>query len=204
MGGMGSGNWCRWNKKTTTEEVHSVDIRYMRNQGLLKPNSSGTLSWSCRGEQTGWIRYQAHDSYLRLIYRSRSNGEEWQSMDERIYFQRAPCHYGGERLWFSCPHCHTRVAIVYAHGARFLCRHCCDLPYASQREGYLDRMIRKARKIRQRLDADMNLDFPIFDKPKGMHWKTFNKLKQKERIANQGFSRIFEIKLEMLQKYELR
>jgi len=200
MGDIGSGNWCRWDKRTTTEEVHSVDIRYMKKQGLLEPNNSGTLSWSCRGEQTGWIRYQVHENYLRLIYRSRSRGEEWQNMDERIYFQRTPCHYGGERLWFSCPHCHTRVAIIYGHGKRFLCRHCYALPYASQGEDYLERMIRKARKIRERLDADMSLDFPILDKPKGMHWKTFNKLKHKEKIVNEKFSAIFDLKLATLQQ----
>ena len=34
---LGSGNWHRWDKKTTTEEVHRVDIRYMYKQGLLRP-----------------------------------------------------------------------------------------------------------------------------------------------------------------------
>jgi len=203
MGGIGSGNWCRWDKKTTTEEVHSVDIRYMKEQGLLNPNSSGTLSWSCRGERTGWIKYQVHESHLRLIYRSRSHGEEWQDMDERIYFQRTPCHYGGERLWFSCPHCHTRVAIVYGHGKRFLCRHCYGLPYASQGEDYLARMIRKARKIRERLDADMSLDFPLFDKPKGMHWKTFKNLTEIEKHTHNRLSEKFNEKMAMLSRLDI-
>ena len=198
MGGIGSGNWCRWNKRTTTEEVYGIDIRYMNKQGLLRPNSSGNLSWHRGGERAGWIRYQVHDNYLRLVYRSRAHGEEWQSMDERIYFQRTSCHYGGERLWFSCPHCHTRVAIIYGHGKRFLCRHCYALPYASQNEDYLDRMIRKARKIRKKLDADVSLDFPVFEKPKGMHWKTFNYLKKREKNINYKFTKIFNIKLAAL------
>lgn len=195
MGGIGSGNWCRWNKQTTTEEVHRVDIRYMKKQGMLKPGYSGSLSWNRGGEQTGWIRYQVHNDYLRLIYRIRSHSEEWQSIDEKVWFQRTPCHYGGERLWFSCPHCQTRVAILYGYDKRFLCRHCYDLPYASQGETYLDRMARKARKIRARLDADMDLDSPIFKKPKGMHSKTFDKLKQQERMANDRFSMLFDMKM---------
>jgi len=198
MGGIGSGNWYRWDKRTTTEEVHSVDIRYMKKQGLLKCNSAGTLSWSRGDEQTGWIRYQVYGSYLRLIYRSRSHGEEWQNMDERIYFQRTPCHYGGERLWFSCPQCHKRIAVIYGHGSRFLCRHCYDLPYTSQSESRLERMMRKARKIRRRLDADIDIDFPILEKPKGMHWKTYNRLKFSEEKSYQQLSEIFDLKITMM------
>lgn len=44
MGGIGSGNWYRWDKRTTIEETKRIDIRYMRQQGLLKPGWSGSLS----------------------------------------------------------------------------------------------------------------------------------------------------------------
>jgi hypothetical protein len=37
MGCVGSGNWYRFDKKTTTEECHSVDVRYLHREGLLKP-----------------------------------------------------------------------------------------------------------------------------------------------------------------------
>jgi hypothetical protein len=37
MGGVGSGNWYRLDKKTTTGECHSVDVRYLHREGLLKP-----------------------------------------------------------------------------------------------------------------------------------------------------------------------
>jgi hypothetical protein len=37
MGGMGSGDWYRFNMKTTTSECHSVDVRYLHREGLLKP-----------------------------------------------------------------------------------------------------------------------------------------------------------------------
>ncbi|WXG55377.1 MAG: hypothetical protein ROD09_11150 [Candidatus Sedimenticola sp. (ex Thyasira tokunagai)] len=47
MGGLGSGNWYRWDKKTTAEEVHRVDIRYLKKQGYLTPGYMGWLSWSC-------------------------------------------------------------------------------------------------------------------------------------------------------------
>jgi hypothetical protein len=37
MGGAGSGNWYRFDKKTTTGECQSVDVRYLHREGLLEP-----------------------------------------------------------------------------------------------------------------------------------------------------------------------
>jgi hypothetical protein len=33
-----------------------------------------------------------------LNYRNRSYGEDWQDVEERVWFERTPCNYGGERL----------------------------------------------------------------------------------------------------------
>ena len=184
MGGPGSGTWYRWDRKTTTEEVHRVDIRYLRRRGFLRPGFGGSLSWSRGGEQTGWIRFKVEQDAVVLLYRHCAYGTEWRSVEERVWFDRTPCHFGGERLWFLCPHCGRRVAVLYGAGIRFLCRHCYDLPYASQNETRSDRLLRKARKIRQRLGTSDSLCEPIWDKPKGMHWKTFERLVREEREAN--------------------
>jgi len=37
MGGLGSGDWYRFNKKTTTGECQRVDVRYLHREGLLTP-----------------------------------------------------------------------------------------------------------------------------------------------------------------------
>lgn len=203
MGGMGSGNWYRWDKKTTTEEVYRVDIRYMRKQGLLRwPGATGSLSWSRGGEQTGSIRCRVEQEALVLNYRHRSYGENWQDMEERVRFDRTPCNYGGERIWFLCPHCGRRVAVLYGAGARFLCRHCYGLPYASQNETYMDRMMRKARKIRRRLGASESLFDPISEKPKGMHLRTFERLEGEEREANQASTFAMAEKLGLFEEKE--
>jgi len=201
MGGMGSGNWYR-DKKTTTEEVHRIDIRYMRKQGLLRwPGSIGSLSWSRDGKQTGSIRYRVEQDCLVLMYRYRSYGEEWKEIEEPVWFERTPCNYGGERLWFHCPHCGRRVAVLYGAGVRFLCRHCYDLSYGSQNETYMDRMMRKAWKIRQRLGSSEDLMEPIWEKkPKGMHWKTFERLLREERKANRASTFLMAKKLEMFKR----
>jgi hypothetical protein len=199
MGGPGSGTWYRWDKKTTTEEIHSVDIRYMRRRGLLKSSHFGTLSWSRpNGERTGWIRYQALDDRLVLMYRYRKSGDEWQGVEESISFDWTPCNYGGNRCWFLCPRCSRRVAVLYGLGPRFLCRHCYRLPYASQQENSIDRLKRKARKIRESLGASNNLGDPVWEKPKGMHWRMFERLLQEEEAANEASTRAWVEKVQML------
>ena len=188
MGGIGSGNYYRWNSSTTkTEETHRVDIRFLKKKGFLRPGAHGSLSWTCGGRPTGDIRFQTYNDAIHLIYKHRSYGEEWKQENERIAFDWTPCNYGGSRQWLICPHCGKRVAIVYGLDSGFLCRHCYDLPYSSQSETQLDRMYRKVRKIRRKLDNGDgyfnpdNLTESIIHKPKGMHWKTFNRLAKQEQ-----------------------
>ena len=45
--------------------------------------------------------------------------------------------------------------------------------------------MRKSRKIRQELGASMNLLEPIWQKPKGMHWRTFERLRQEVMKAEE-------------------
>lgn len=69
-------------------------------------------------------------------------------------------------------------------GKFFLCRPCCDLAYASQQESELDRLMRKAWKIRDRLGASADLTKPILFKPKNMHQKTFDRLRREADNAS--------------------
>ena len=48
----------------------------------------------------------------------------------------------------------------------------------------MDRMQRKARKVRKKLRATENLFESVWRKPKGMHQKTFDRLIQEEQAAN--------------------
>jgi len=48
MGGVGRGSRYRFDKKATTEECHSVDVRYLDRNGLLEPGRSFSLRWSRR------------------------------------------------------------------------------------------------------------------------------------------------------------
>ena len=112
-----------------------------------------------------------------LSYRHRVRGGAWESVEQTIHFDRTHCHYGGHRYWFLCPRCYRRVAVLYGAGKYFYCRHCYKLTYTSQQERFGDRAMRKARKIRRRLNPD-NTVFDLFPfKPKGMHWRTYERLR---------------------------
>jgi hypothetical protein len=66
---------------------------------------------------------------------------------------------------------------LYSTGGIFACRHCHDLSYQSQNETPTLRSIRRVRKIRMRLGAGFSFAGPFPDKPPGMHWKTYRRLR---------------------------
>ncbi len=188
MGGIGSGRWLRRDSRTTTESQHWIDIRWLKKQKYLRPGTFGSLSWEMRDEETGSIRYRMEENRMVLYYRNRSHGGEWEDVEQAITFDRTPCNNGGHRTWFLCSQCRGRVAVLYGNGKYFLCRHCYGLAYSSQQESRLDRLMRKARKIRRQLGGGVNLLDPFPWKPKGMHWNTYWRLRQKsERAHNQSW-----------------
>jgi hypothetical protein len=46
LGGVGSGNRYRFDKKTTTGECNDLDVRKLYRDGLLEPGTSFRSSWS--------------------------------------------------------------------------------------------------------------------------------------------------------------
>jgi hypothetical protein len=126
MGGIGSGNWYRWDKKTTTEECHSVGVRFLYKNELLKPDNSFSLRWSRGEREMASIRGMVCRGRLILVYRHCPPGDEWENVVEPIKLTYTPCNFGGERPWFVCPEvingvkCSRRVAVLYGPGKYFL------------------------------------------------------------------------------------
>jgi hypothetical protein len=174
MGGYGSG---RHGWKIKVEETKRIDIRYLHKRGFLKPGTSTTLSWSIGDESAGSICIHAGDEELTLSYSKRINNEDWIPVRETIELDKTHCNYGGHRTWMVCPRCRRRVAVLCSVNSVFRCRICLRLAYSSQGEGRHDRLLRQARKRRDRMNASHDLSEPVWRKPKGMHWKTFERLK---------------------------
>jgi hypothetical protein len=114
---------------------------------------------------------------------------------ETVRIVRVPCRFGGARPYFICPgggtECGRRIAKLYLSGRYFLCRHCDDLPYASQSEAAPDRAFRRASKIRARLGGQPGILSPFPDRPKGMWQRTYARLRhstlEAEMLANEAF-----------------
>lgn len=187
MGGSGSG---RYGSSSKTNEYHSVDLAYLKRHKLLRTGTNGTLRWSRGGEQTGWIRYAVERDGLRLNYKTRSWGaEEWQTINELVPFTYTQTNFGGQRRWLRCLSCGRRCRVIYG-GSYFRCRRCYDLKYETQYEQAWARVITKAQKVRMRLGGDGSMDELFPPKPKGMHWKTYNRLAAMNELYDKHWLRL--------------
>jgi hypothetical protein len=153
------------------------------------------VAWS-RGDQPAGailIRYDAdRPDELALAYRTRAGaGEPWEPVRDRVPLAHTPCRYGGERVWFRCPGCLSRRAVLYNAGGLFRCRACHDLAYSSTREGAFARNRRRADALRRRLGGEPG-PFSVPGRPKGMHRRTYDRLlaeiEAREYAATLAFS----------------
>src|ERR687884_920225 len=143
MGGTGSGR--RPSFPTTLDDFRTVEIAYLRRHGLLRPWTSGSLRWSRAGRETGSIGLRCSGDAVFLSYRVTSRrGTAAEDVEERVPLVRTAQPFGGERVWFACPGCGRRCAVLYG-GRRFRCRRCTGVPYASQGEAVHERQLRRAQ-----------------------------------------------------------
>ena len=178
MGGSGSGRRWHYGSKDTTESQRSIDVRWLKREGMLTPGATSRITWSRHGKVVASINIRAELGRVILTYRHRSGGGEWKDESYPVHLTTTPCHIGSERHWFLCPArgCGQRVAVIYGGGI-FACRKCHQLAYPSQREDIADRAGRRADRIRRRLGWPAGvLNGSDFGKPKGMHWHTYERL----------------------------
>ena len=107
---------------------------------------------------------------------------------DAVQLWRAACMVAvpGSRL------CGRRVAILYG-GKVYACRHCYRLAYRCQREASDDRATRQADKLRDRLGWEAGILNGNGCKPKGMHWRTFDRLETRhDALVNESLAGAFE------------
>ena len=182
MGGIGSGRRFQNRRGPRLEEVPQLDVRALKRSGLFDQSTSmGSINWTNSGLTECALEYIYVDSTLSISYAVKAPHTASEAVSEHIFIDRTVCNYGGTRTWFSCPACNARKAILYNASKRFLCRQCYGLNYSCQNEVYADRMIRKARKLRSKLGASMNLRLPISERPPGMYKTTFERLVKQDQ-----------------------
>lgn len=161
--------------RSTVSDLRSIDVRRWNRDGLLHPHRAFAWQWSLDGRVVASISVLTETGRVTLSYNHRREGSDWQAAQYPLHLEWTPCNFGGKRPWFLCPNCGRRVAILYG-GERFACRRCHNLAYPSQREKDYDRAGRRADRIRKKLDWEPGALNGRGWKPKGMHWRTFERL----------------------------
>lgn len=142
MGGRGSGEWERWDRKSTVEESVTLAISAFR--GCIKPHSAGIITWNSRGNNKTPVGYfvdwENDKLIMNLFY-------HWQDSEEvliSVRIQTTPTQFGGKRFWFTCPlvvggaACNRLCSKLYLPpGAIYFgCRKCHNLTYRSSQEAH--------------------------------------------------------------------
>ena len=170
--------------KNTTSDHLQLNIFRLERKCLLVPRGWTVLQWSSRGQVCATIQLAVEFDRIQLRYNHTPWNGDSTSLEYPVFLDSTPCNYGGERRWFLCPGsgCSRRVASLYC-SKYFVCRHCLNLSYESQREQSWDRALTRAQAIRERLGGTPCIadDFP--EKPKRMRWETYRRLCEEYEFA---------------------
>ncbi len=181
MGGFGSGR--RWSptSRRLVERCQALDVRDLGRRGLLRPGLKFSNSWTC-GREDVTVDYRVDRKTVALHIMTVGPGGAQRSWELTTTLDWTACHYGGRRPWFVCPRCGVRVAILYA-ADQYACRRCHGLAYRSQREHLYGRALLKAQRIRCRLGGTANVIEPFPQRPRGMQWRTYLRLRTESELG---------------------
>lgn len=159
-------------RRTTVERLSRdrLQVSELHRLGLLKATASppSRLAWCSTIDAL-----QADQAWVLLKLFGRS-------APQRVRVTWTRCRFGGMRPWLHCPHCQSRRAILLHGVGGYFCRDCLGRPpYASQTKSTGARPHWSAAKLRLRLGMNASLHDKPLRRPKGMHWKTYDKLRQK-------------------------
>lgn len=157
-----------------TSNFRHMDVRRLQREGLLNDGAAYGWTWKDdNGKETASISVRVEGGGVRFLYRV--GGEH--DVNEHVRLAETACNYGGGRMWFVCPCCGRRCALVYI-GRQVACRKCFKLKYPSQSDDETDASWRKQRKLAAKIDSD-GTDWVRTQKPKGMHQSTFQRIRRK-------------------------
>lgn len=162
--------------KPLTTDLRHIDVRQLARKKLLAPGYR--YAWEWKHHHTGEIKasiwIEVADAFITFRYKV-SNRDQSCHIAQAVQLVTTPCNYGQQRVWFACPHCGRKAALLYL-GFKLACRRCHKMAYEVQRESLLDRKCRKLDKVRERLGWEAGFLNGHGDKPTGMHWYTYEKL----------------------------
>jgi len=171
--------------KGTTDAHRVLDVRRLHREKRLEPGSYCRWEWAEAAGAYSLVEIRVDSRMLiRLSYQL-----QHQRTEMRVPITWTTCHLGGQRPWFDCPSCERRVAKLYGSTV-FACRRCLRLNYRSQQASKRERPAERSRQLRRTLGCSKGvlcLPAELIQKPKGMHWRTFDKriaqIKEADELA---------------------
>ena len=184
----------------TVEGTRSLDVMKLARAGYLSGPRPGSWTWTYHDGTTALIGITGGRDAVTLNYRVRSNGEDWQTVDQRVPIRWTPCRLGGERPWFVCDvfangvHCGRRVAKLYGAGKLFACRRCYRLGYQVQRGGRMDQAHHRLASLHRKLGADYEgPDRTPPQRPKWMRHRTYERVLQQIEDGESRLDFVFSV-----------
>lgn len=170
------------------DDYPAIDIRHPQHRELVdEPGRCISWRWNRNGRPLSYVDIEFHRDHALLTDVTDRTWPRTQS----ISLLRTPCHYGSTRSWFGCPGCGHRCAKLYFCDGSFRCRDCHGLGYRSQLQASAERPRLIAQRIRRSLGASSNLILPFPAKPPKMHWRTYDRIREKgERYEARAMARL--------------
>lgn len=193
MGGSGSG---RQGWRGTVESLPRLDVRTLARGGYLRPGYMGRWTW------TGGAATEVHCNVRGevLLLGTWPNAPPLAARVEFAHTASAGPAAGGLRPWFRCPSCRRRCAILLLFANGWGCRCCArggPLSYASSNASgdalktAQERYERACRRMgdKRPLPELLHCQWPPPPKPKGMHWRTYERLWRRREAASDELDR---------------
>jgi len=192
MGGYNSGGRNRTH--SYTNQCKQLDSFYFgKGIPLMEEKEIKSLDHTISWKDGGSIAVVLHPGKLDVGYAA---GAERKEIHDTFYFDSVPNNYGGaDRYYFECPECGRRCRFLYLHKQHFKCRKCADLNYSRQRLNNTNediatykmrKLLHDGFKVKGAL-SPMDASTYRPDRPKGMHQKTYMRLRMQLLRAQQDY-----------------
>jgi len=183
---MGRGHYYRWNTKISTSDLLCVRLADFKKHKCFTPGRWYIWQWSRNGEEVASVRFVIADSFIMIEYVMKDSEDNKLTVNKTIPLTLISCNFGGHRKLFRCG-CGKKVATMFIRGQTIACRHCFNAVYPSQREDAIDRLWRKIDKLEAKLKNDQ------YSRPKGMHIKTYERIKDEWINAHIKKDKLFNL-----------
>lgn len=220
MGGYGSGKRVGSRQRPIKGESLRVSSTYLHQEDLIQRGQefekSSTLTYTSnrrKGKSTIGITTLPNEIQIDYTITDKRSGDK-QEFSYSVTVEWTECNFGGYRPWFRCPsaNCNERVEKLYKppNENYFACRHCHDISYhrCNISGKPTDIAMYKKRRLADKLDEDepdVRVGLTPPNKPKDMHWETYNDLYDEWKYWDKRHELFCRKKLEEFQeKYRFK